>query len=154
MKTEVAAAKSKPPERETGRALLSLEVGKSPWRNIPGFISADNFLVNHSICQGSPRVAGQMQGIEVIQIGGSALLVFGESTKEHLLRDTEDRRIDVSTRSVPSDAIGPCCGHPMPTTLLWDCASSLYRLFCHGLPPCKQTWEWKSIMFHQRYIYK
>lgn len=139
MKTEAAAAKSKPPERETGRALLSLEVGKSPWRNIPGFISADNFLVNHSVCQGSPRVAGQMQGIEVIQIGGSALLVFGESTKEHLLRDTEDRRIDVSTRSVPSDAIGPCRGHPMPTTLLGDCASSLHRLFCHVLPPCKQT---------------
>ena len=91
---EVAAAKSKPPERETGRALLSLEVGNNPRRNITGSISA----VNHSVGRDSPRVAGQMQGIEVIQIGGSALLVFGESTKEHLPRDTEDRRMDVSTR--------------------------------------------------------
>ena len=94
----MAAAKSKPPERETGRALLSLEVGNNPRRNIPGFISAENFLLNHSVGRDTPRVAGQMQGIEVIQICGSALLVFGESTKEYLPRDTEDRRMDVSTR--------------------------------------------------------
>ena len=30
LRTDVAAAKSRPPERETGRALLSLDVGNNP----------------------------------------------------------------------------------------------------------------------------
>ena len=31
LQADVAAAKSKPPDRETGRALLSLDVGNNPW---------------------------------------------------------------------------------------------------------------------------